>query len=159
MIPRPMEYIDALSYFRTLLQAPWLGEHALTANQAQSYTLHLKATSGSWARQAGVDELDRLELLHHQKKRKLSLQHEEGSELYEQSERRSVRPTRIRQMQKKPHSNSQDGLLCACSQQGCVPAARNCTGRCFAPPLHTHACSSCSRGPSSSSTQRSHVSR
>ena len=68
MRPSPMSYTDALAYSRKLLQSPWLGTSALSAEQAQRYTLHFKASSGSWARQAGIDEPDRMELLHHQPK-------------------------------------------------------------------------------------------
>ena len=62
---RPMPYVKALTRFRRMLQAPWMGAHRMTATEAHAYGLHLKVTLLSWARQLDISEGDRGEQGHH----------------------------------------------------------------------------------------------
>ena len=60
-----MSYFQALKLLRWLLVQPWLRERVGVLDSPESYTLHLKATSTSWAIQCRAPENLRADLGHH----------------------------------------------------------------------------------------------
>ena len=56
LVARPMPYCVALARLRRTLQASWLGEVQLSPEQSRQYSMHVKATTLSWAAQLNIPE-------------------------------------------------------------------------------------------------------